>query len=489
MFIGRFKKAPCHEAECIVKYVEDALKGKDSEVPAIEYPLHNKVLGNFQKLLDNEAKMSASAKKILDIVSSISNFDVGMSHISYQLMDFAEEMATLSESNVAIVQQTTAGMNEVGQSIDMTSETLGNLSDESEILTQKNDESISLLEEVQKLKDDVLEDTSIMSSKIQQLVDLATEVSRIVDSVQDIAEQTNLLALNAAIEAARAGEHGRGFAVVADETRKLADDTKENLEGMREFVNNIHIAASEGMESLKSTLTSTEQISDKIELVSSTVGENVHMLRGVITDVDSINSHMEGIKLSSDEINQAMEASSSDAERLSYMTQTIHEDASKSVEFAKQISEVDEALSDIVGEMFDALKGTSNAVKNEELREVIEKAIESHMDWVEGLEQISMEMRIYPIQTDSKKCAFGHFYHAIKIEHPELIEDWQSIDEIHDRFHNIGDEVVEAVNQKDERAAQNLYMEAVALSEEMIKILQKVDEKIGQFIDKNIQIF
>jgi len=194
-----FRKAPCEEAECIVKYLEDSLKGKIAKSPDIKYPLHIKVLSNFEKLLANEAKMSQSAKQMLDIVSSISSFDVGMSHISYQLMDFAKEMTSLSESNLAVVEETTANMNEVNQSIDITSQTLNDLANESEALTKKNDESINLLDEVQILKENVMQDTGTMSKKIQLLVDLAAEVGKIVDSVQAIAEQTNLLALNAAI--------------------------------------------------------------------------------------------------------------------------------------------------------------------------------------------------------------------------------------------------------------------------------------------------
>ncbi len=489
MSIGFLKKAPCHEAECILKYVEDSLSGKRVESPCVDYHIHTRVLDNFQKLLDNEAKMSKSAKKILDIVSSISSFDVSMSHISYQLIDFAEEMAELSESNLAIVEQTTASMNEVNQSIDTTSSTLSNLSQESEVLSAQNDESINLLKEVELLKEDVMEDTSVMNDKIKQLVNLATEVGKIVDSVQGIAEQTNLLALNAAIEAARAGEHGKGFAVVAEETRKLADDTKKNLQGMSDFVNMIHTAAEDGMESLNSTLTSTEQISYKIELVSTTVGKNVEMLKNVITNVDIINNYMESINLAADEINAAMESSSSDAERLSYMTQTIHKDAMKSVEFASQISEVDDSLSTIVSEMFEGLKGGSNAIKNEEIKEVIEKAMHSHSDWMNTLKRIVDEMRTYPIQTNDKKCAFGHFYHAIKIDHSDIINDWKQIDSIHHELHSTGDDVINAVKEKDENRAKELYDKAYELSNKMLSTLKNVDGKIETLIHQGVEVF
>jgi methyl-accepting chemotaxis protein len=486
---GRTFRKPCEEAECIVKYVEDSLVGRNVNSPNVKYPLHSKVLGHFQKLLDNEGKMSKAAKKILTIVSSLSSFDVSMSHISYQLMDFAGEMASLSESNLAIVEQTTASMNQVNQSIDATSQTLSSLAEESESLSKKNDESISLLKEVQMLKENVVQDTGTMSEKIQQLVDLATEVGKIVDSVQTIAEQTNLLALNAAIEAARAGENGRGFAVVAQEIRKLADDTKKNLEGMRQFVNRIHGAAQEGKESLDDTLVSTGQMSEKIEMVSGTIGRNVEMLKNVIGDVAEIHKSMEGIRIAADEIDQAMGASSSDAERLSYMTQSIHKDAMQSVEFAGQISQMDDQLSAIVSEMFEGLKGGSHAVTNQELQEVIGKARESHAKWMEGLNRIVVEMRTYPLQTNSKKCAFGHFYHAIQIDYPEIVEDWKRIDTIHCEFHSMGDKVIEAVKQNDEKTARQFYTEAENLSKQMLAALGRVETKVEQLIHKGINIF
>ena len=480
MALSVFRKTPCGEAEQIVHYVEEVSKGKEISAPQVEYPLHKTVLSHFQRLLNSEKTMAVSARQMLDIVSSLSNFDVGMSHISQQLTDFAEEMSTLSQSNLAIVEQTTASMNQVNETVKTTSETLDNLAQESEVLVQKNDESIELLKEVQLLKENVVKDTQVMSEKIQQLVDLATEVGKIVDSVQAIAEQTNLLALNAAIEAARAGENGRGFAVVAQEIRKLADDTKENLEGMRQFVNRIHGAAQEGKDSLDSTLESTGEMSEKIELVSATVGRNVDMLKNVIINVDTIHKYMQGIKNSTDEINQAMEASSKDAERLSYMTETIHKEAQESVEFAGQISQIDDQLSLIVKEMFDGLKGGRHAVSEEELQDLIRKAKQAHRNWIKGLKQMVEEMRIFPLQTNSRKCAFGHFYQAIEIEQPEIKDEWQKIDIIHNEFHGLGDKVINAVKQNNYTAANRLFGEAEKLSQQMLSLLDRVESKIKQ---------
>jgi len=477
-----FKKS-CHEARSIISYVDATLAGQEPQIPDVKNPIHINMLNYFQKLLKNEKGMAQSANEILDIVSSLSSFDVGMSHVSYQLTDFAKEMATISESNLAIVEQTTASMSEVKQSIDTTASTLENLAEESETLTVRNDTSIELLKDVQALKEDVLQNTTIMNDKIQQLANLATEVGKIVESVQLIAEQTNLLALNATIEAARAGENGRGFAVVATEIRKLADDTKGNLDGMTQFVSHIHAAAEESVESLNSTLNSTNQMSDKIETVFDTVTVNVDMLKNVIRDVDNIHHSMDGIKSSANEIDQAMESSSSDAEILSHMTMNIHNEANQSVEFAKKISDIDDNLSEIVRNMFDNLQCGRYSTTSQDLQSIISKAKTSHSVWLKDLDEMIIQMRTYPLQTNSRKCAFGHFYHSIDVDHPNIADDWHKIGQVHDEFHLTGDKVIAAIESKNKDEATHWRNEAKNQSAQLITLLNKVYEKLNSISD------
>ena len=484
-----FKKAfkpPCHEVQGILSYLDTMLAGGNIEAPKVTHPEHIHILGYFEKLLNNEKEMSKYAKEILNIVSSLSSFDVGMSHISQQLTDFAGEMSSLSESNLAIVEQTTAGMSEVKNSIDTTASTLENLANESETLAQKNDESISLLKDVQNLKEDVLKNTTVMNDKIQQLAQLATEVGKIVNSVQLIAEQTNLLALNATIEAARAGENGRGFAVVATEIRKLADDTKENLEGMEQFVGHIHAAAEDSIESLNSTMLSTNQMSDKIVTVYDTVNVNVDMLKHIIEDVDNIHVSMSGIKRSADEIDQAMEASSADAERLSHMTINIHDESSQSVEFATKISAIDDELSQIASSMFTNLKCGRHSTTAKELQEIIDKAKISHITWLDDLDKMITNMSIYPLQTNSNKCGFGHFYNSIQVDHPDLVKEWTSIDAIHHQFHNLGDDVIAAIKRNDRPNAEGLRDDAVKVSKQLISILDTIHGRLNDLTIVNV---
>lgn len=476
-----FKKAPCNEALCIIKNVEDRLNGKHVDKIEVDYPIHKTLLKHFDKLFVSEEKMSINSKQMLNVISALSEFDVKMTHSSYKMIDFAQNMSLLSESNLSIVEEITASMNDVNETISHTSNTMDQLSKASKELIQKNDESMFQLNEVNTLKEDVIKDTTTMSEQIEKLVDMATKVNEIVNGVQVIAEQTNLLALNASIEAARAGEFGRGFAVVADEIRKLADSTKTNLNDMKVFVNNIQQAANGGRESMANTLKSTNTMNEKLDTISATIKGNVSMLKDTVNDINVISKAMIDIKETSKEVNQAMDLSAQDAEKLLTMTQIIHEDASQSAENAKNISKIDEELSDIVREMLSALNGGIHAITNADLTKNLLKAKEAHGNWMKNLKRIVDDMKSYPIQTDSKRCAFGHFYHSITINHPDIIKEWQAIDGVHHELHTMGVKVIDAISNKNLTLANKLYLEAYELSKKvfihMDNIITEIERK------------
>lgn len=476
-----FRKAPCEEAVCIIKNIEDRLDGKTVENPKVDYDIHKKIFKHFDKLFENERKMSISSRKMLSSTSSLSDFDVKTTYFSNKLIDFSKDMSTVSESNFAIVEEITASMNQVNNSIGITSTTMNQLAESSKNLVKKNDESMLQLNEVKVLKGNVIQDITIMNDNIKELVDMAKKVNEIVNGVEEIAEQTNLLALNASIEAARAGEYGKGFAVVAEEIRKLADSTKTNLDDMRVFVNNIHKAAASGRESMDNTINSTNNMNSKLDGINDTIKENVSLFKDTIKDVEEISESMGDIKEATKQINIAMDSSAKDAEKLNYMTQEIYDDAVQSAENAKQISEIDTELSEIIREMITSLNGGANAVSNEELIDNLTKAKEAHGKWIVNLKKIVDEMKVYPIQTSSKKCAFGHFYHSINLTHPEVVKDWTAIDKVHHELHSMGIKVVDAVNTNNKIQANDLYVQTKKLSKEIYKY---IDNTIGA-IEKN----
>ena len=471
------KKGNCNEARCIVNYVNQRMEGRECERPSIHYDLHQTIYDLFDRFFKNEEKISVSARELLDIVTQMSTFDVNMSQISLDLKVFAGDIAELSESNLAIVEETTASMFEVTEAVNHSSVTLEKLAEASEKLVSNNNENLKKLDEINSLKENVMENSSIMSARIEELVDLVNKVNDIVESVGAIAEQTNLLSLNASIEAARAGEHGKGFAVVASEIRKLADNTKSSLNGMSTFMSEIKTAAVNGRESMNNTVDSSTKMSSQIDHVYSAMKNNIEQLNVTIEDVAKVNSMMAGVKITTQEINSAMDASSRDAEKLNLMTQTIFTDSERSATFAKQITSIDDNLSEVTKDLFDLLHGGTSVLSNEEFRAHIKKAGEAHRNWMKILKTTIDDEKGYPLQTNSRKCAFGHFYHTISVEHPSIISDWENIEDLHNKLHDGGHKIMEAVENSHISEAEAYFKEVEQYSIKIFELLDKIDRE------------
>ena len=472
------KTKNCGEVVEILQIVDAKMQGKEASLVGIrtENPLHQRILTQFTRLFNNETKMSKVSNGMLDSVASLSDFDVKMKHSADALAHFSEQLSLFSESNLAIVEEITASMNDVNETIEQTSNKMVNLAEDSSQLINKNDQSILQITEITQLKEDVVEDTQKMSKQFEELTSLTERISDIVNGVAAIAEQTNLLALNASIEAARAGEMGRGFAVVAEEIRKLADSTKSSLTDMRGFVGNIQQAAQAGKDSLQETLQSTQLMNDKLDNVSDTVHENVTMLKHTVRDVNDVAELLLQVKEAAYQVNQAMNLSASDAEKLTGITRDIHRDAVQSRANAEYISKIDMELTGFIKEMFVSLNGSIHAISNKELVHNLEKAKEAHGAWINKLKKMVADMEILPLQTDSTRCTFGHFYHAITIEDRDVQKEWAEIDGVHNQLHSLGAEVIEAIKVSNSQLAEQQVRKVDDLSKQ---IFAKIDNTIN----------
>jgi methyl-accepting chemotaxis protein len=195
-----------------------------------------------------------------------------------------------------------------------------------EIANQSNQRSARTSESMRQLSNRLGES----ASTLQQLREQTEQITRVVDVIKGIAEQTNLLALNAAIEAARAGEQGRGFAVVADEVRSLSQRTQNSTAEIAETVANLHRVVGQ----------SVTQMEDAVRQAEGDVGS-------VLAMGEDLAAIVESVQLVSDRLAQiatAAEQQAATADEVSGNIQQVDQAASTLLEGAQAVSTAAEQL-------------------------------------------------------------------------------------------------------------------------------------------------
>jgi len=218
-------------------------------------------------------------------------------HATEQVANSIQEVASGTENQRNMVHQSTEVVKEMSDSIDKIMRNAQEVADtakDANIVVAEGEQSIQ--KSVHQMKN-INETVADLGKVIHTLGTRSNEISQIVDVISEIAGQTNLLALNAAIEAARAGEHGKGFAVVADEVRKLAEQSAKSTESIRQLIASIQADTNTAVVSMDK---GTEEVEKGIEIVDLAGAS----FRQIQEFVDNVSAQIHEVSASMEEMGQ-----------------------------------------------------------------------------------------------------------------------------------------------------------------------------------------
>ena len=331
------------------------------------YSIAVKSKDEFGRMAEN---LNLTSSILNQMMSKVSEHSLHVASTAEELTASAEQTSTVAEDIANTIQEVAAGaetqlqgtqesaksLEELAigiQRISESSATLYNASHNTSLHAQEGNE---IIQQAVRDMNEANRSVTVTASHMEQLRLRSTDIGNIINVISGISIQTNLLSLNAGIEASRAGEHGRGFAVVASEIRKLSEQTKLSAEKVREIIEEMQ---GETVAAVKSAEIGSKAVYTSTALVEA-AGES---FQGIVADIQQIVSQIQEVSAVSEQMSAGSEQISATMEDLARLsgeatdaTQSVAAASEQQMASMQEVSASAQSLSSMVQELQDLLE-------------------------------------------------------------------------------------------------------------------------------------
>ncbi len=297
--------------------------------------MHGSYAGEFDRLGLNINKLGDSLQDLIKNVIEVVN---AVSEASHEINSNSGTVATASQEQSSQAEEIATAIEEMARTVTENADNAGRTSEEAKTNGQIASQGGQIVSETVKKMQDIATVVRQSAENIQKLGESSKQIGQIISVIDEIADQTNLLALNAAIEAARAGEQGRGFAVVADEVRKLAERTTEAtkqiatmIKGVQEETEGAVGIMTKGNEEVRIGIDLADQAGKSLSNIVGSTNQVIEMIMQIASASEQQSATTEEIAKN---ITAISSVSQDTAQQISY----IAEAATRMTEYTSQLN-------------------------------------------------------------------------------------------------------------------------------------------------------
>lgn len=428
----------------------------------------------YNRIASGRVQFEEAFSNDIQAVMEISSLELTLKHHTEHMTTLSHNVADATSIISEAASESSAIAGQVNEQHEELTNTIIEASEETDNVHKAIESSQTELTTVKELSDQTIEVSKEMQADMNELLDVINHMNEVISGINAISSQTNLLALNASIEAARAGDAGRGFAVVADEIRSLAEETQKLTDKMGTFVAGIKTASEKTNTSTTQTIEVLNTMTEKIVAVWELNDKNQQHLA-------KVNDNISSLAAVSEEISSSMAEMEAQAERIEEQCIALKDDTHQMRDTIVEMEQVTAPIPGIEKTLDKAARIMGGMTKdpfydltNAEFAKYVESAINAHGAWLGKLKDMVDSRAILPLQQDSSKCGFGHFYYAITPKNPELLAIWKPMEEKHRKFHSFGSDAIKAIFNEDYARADVIYADAEKYSEDLISDMKNL---------------